>query len=100
MGYCCCRVFGFYFSGEAVLVFFIVICYFFYIYNSGYSSYFPAFFGFDVWLQMSNRPSPVKTFFVRVDYHARPVPRFIKPFINRLLYYLTVTSSVQSPAKC
>ena len=22
MGYCCCRVFGFYFSGEAVLVFY------------------------------------------------------------------------------
>jgi hypothetical protein len=30
MGYCCCRVFGFYVSGEAVLVFFIIVIRFFY----------------------------------------------------------------------
>jgi len=68
--------------------------------NYGYFSSCPASSGFEVWLQMSNTPSPVKTFFVRSLYNARHVPMLNNCFSNNAIYYLTAAISAEGATNC
>lgn len=98
-GYCCCRVFGSYFSDEAVLIYCYIYCCYFYFYFWLFFFFF-ASSGFDVWLQMSNMPSSVRTFFVRNKTIARGVPLWKKYFVNKALFSFTAAISAGKWVKC
>lgn len=99
MGYCCCRVFGFYVSGEAVLVFLLSLSAFS---TSNYDYYYSciASSGFDVWLEMSNTLSPVKTFFCAQLFIARGVPTLFNIFINNNLFCFTAVLPMGKAQNC
>ncbi len=63
-GYCCCRVFGFYFSDEAVLVLLLSLYLLFSASNYRFYSSYLASSGFDVCVQISNIAIACKNLFL------------------------------------